>query len=689
MRKFINNNIQVFSITIWGLFFSGVIFGQVREEKNINQNWQFILPENEIDYVTLTDTSWKMISLPHTWNDKDIQSGNSVHYGTAWYKKILSSSEFRSHKRYYLRFEGVGQYAEVYFNHQFVGKHLGSYSAFVCDITGFIKPDADNILLVKVNNELNRSYPKDNFLFGIFGGIYRDVFLVKTDQVHISLTDYASNGVYVYQEEVEPKKARLKVIALVMNESSRQYRILVKNRLIDKERHTVTESQTEKVFFPGGLVPVEMELIVKNPKFWMGRQNPYLHRLETEIFINKELVDKVVQNIGIRSVEICPEKGFFLNGKPYKLYGVCRHQEWQNSGNALLPSHHKRDMEMIDDIGATSVRLAHYQQAKYMYDLADSLGLLVWAEIPFVNGYQEGADDNARQQMMELIKQNFNHPSIFTWGIHNEVIKGSRVQQPVQLTKELNILSKLLDPGRFTASVSNIWWIYDHEIHENTDLQGFNQYTGWYGGKPTELDQWIKNYHIAKADVRFSISEYGAGGNISHQSMDELTPPDPTGQFFPEGYQTYYHETTWTTIEKYPFIWASYVWNMFDFSVPEWNRGGIKGRNHKGLVTYDRKIKKDAYYWYKANWSEEPVLHLVGKRNNVIETNKIIFKVYCNFAVPGLYINGQNYGAMNPGINRVQYISPEIELEKGEYTIEVRTKDQDNGLVDSFRLTVR
>ena len=647
-------------------------------------DWKFVLVEKE--NVSPASTSWKDIKIPHTWNDKDIQSGDKVHYGTALYKRDFILEKAVANKQYFLRFEGVGQYAELYVNDKYVGEHLGSYSAFVFNITRFLINDTTNSILVKVNNELANSYPKDNFLFGIYGGIYRGVSLIITNDLHISLTDHASSGVYVHQEDISTADASLEIVTKLKNEGSNKQIITIRNRLFSEDARLIAESSEQKTLYPGGLIPVSSFLKVKNPHLWNGKKDPYLYRLETEIIQGGKVVDNITQPIGIRFFFIDPEKGFILNGEPYRLYGVCRHQEWQDKGNALLPEHHKRDMDLIDELGATSIRLAHYQQADYIYSLADSMGILIWAEIPFVNGYQDNADDNAMQQLTELIKQNFNHPSIFVWGLHNEVIKNNVVTKPVNLTIKLQNLAKELDPSRYTVAVSNIWWVFDHPIHQLADLQGFNQYTGWYGGKPSELNNWINNYHNSKPDIRVSVSEYGAGGNIFHQTNDVSTVPNPTGQFFPETYQTYYHEVTYSAIENAPFIWSSYVWNMFDFSVPEWNRGGIKGRNHKGLVTYDRKIKKDAYYWYKANWSEEHVLYLTGRRNNSQDTKIRTFTAYCNFGIPELFINGKNYGKMTVGINPVQYVSSDIPLAHGENKIEIVVVYNDSTYRDEYVL---
>jgi beta-galactosidase len=661
---------------------------QSREVYSLNDGWEYTLNDLDIENVNTADIHWDEVGIPHTWNDKDIQSGEKVNYGTAWYQGDLRIDGDISDKEYFIRFEGVGQYAELYINSKYVGEHLGSYSAFAFNITNFLLGDTINRIQVKVNNELNDSYPKDNFLFGIYGGIYRDVNLIITDKVHIGITDHASSGIYIHPKEINSNEAILKVTSMLKNDGKNKQLITLIHSLIGENDEIVAEVRKEELLYPGGLVPVSAVLKVDKPRLWNGRKDPFLYRLQTRVMLEGRVLDEITQNYGIRYFDVDPEKGFILNGEPYRLYGVCRHQEWQDLGNALLPKHHRIDMQLIDELGATSIRLAHYQQAEYIYALADSLGILVWAEIPFVNGYKENADGNAKQQMAELIKQNFNHPSIFVWGVHNEVIKGEVVQPPVYLTRELHNLSKVLDPNRYTVAVSNIWWVYDHPIHENTDLQGFNQYTGWYGGKPSELKKWIDNYHEVKPDIRFSVSEYGAGGNINHQSSDITTVPKPTGQFFPEAYHTYYHETTWTAIASSPFIWASYVWNMFDFSVPEWDRGGIKGRNHKGLITYNRKTRKDAFYWYKANWSDEAVLYLCGHRNNKVTSNTLTFKAYCNFGTPVLLIEGVSYGKMQNGINPIQYILDDIILEKGEYIIEVRASSDDLQYKNGFILEI-
>ena len=675
-------------VAIMIIFMPLIVLSQSRQHLLLNDNWSFLQGEQSVNFVFSDGFSGITVDLPHTWNNKDIQSGDKVNYGTAWYKKTFEH-DIQENSQYFLRFEGAGQHATLFVNGKYVGEHLGSYSAFAFNITSFLDKEGSKILALRVNNELNLSYPKDNFLFGIFGGIYRNVELIITGDIHISVTDHASSGVYIYPETTDRNFARLSIKTLVENNGDRKQDVKVFNSLLNRDGDIVATESTGITIFPGGPTPVVGDLEISHPRFWNGLKDPYLYKLRTDVTIDGKVVDQITQNYGIRSFRIDPDTGFILNGETYRLYGVCRHQEWQDLGNALKPEHHRTDMELIREIGASSIRLAHYQQAEYIYALADSIGFLVWAEIPFVNGYLEGADGNALQQMTELIKQNFNHPSIFTWGVHNEVIKGEEVNRPVNLTRELHLLSKDLDPFRYTVSVSNIWWVYDHPVHENTDLQGFNQYTGWYGGKVEDLGRWIDKYRTSRPDVRFSISEYGAGANIAHQSMNDTTVPDPTGQFFPEGYQVHYHETAWAAIARSPFIWASYIWNMFDFSVPEWDRGGIRGRNHKGLVTYDRKVKKDAFYWYKANWSEEEVLYLQGRRNDTIVRSQLQFKAYCNFGVPEFFVDGISLGLMKPGINHVQFVSETLDLEPGSHLIEITADHNEMRCRDAFELFIK
>ncbi len=660
-----------------------------RSELNLNQGWFFFNDRDNMEIAPEEDLKWEQIDLPHTWNNKDVQSGRKVNYGTSWYKRALPEADGLDGSRAFLKFNGVGQYAAIYVNGKFAGEHLGSYSAFSIDVTRFLKASG-NELKVKVNNEIQLSYPRNNFLFGIFGGIYRDVSLIVTQPVHFSLDDVGSNGLYIQQRNVSAKHADITSTTVLSNSTDFPAHAVLQIRLLDKAGREVAQKSERLTVNPGGDQRFSTDLSVSQPRLWNGIPDPYLYTIEATLLVDGEPVDQIRDRIGFRSFEIDHEKGFILNGKPYRLYGVNRHQEWQDLGNALTRKEHKADMDMIAEMGATSIRLAHYQQDQYMYDLADEMGFLIWAEIPFVHGYHPGADGNALQQLEELIKQSYNHPSIFVWGLHNEVVEGRKheMMPQVNLTKRLHLLAKQLDPDRLTVTVGNRITSYDIPIHNAADLQGFNNYQGWYGSKVEALDGWLKTTHSQKPHMKISISEYGAGGNPAQQSRDDITQPPALGQFFPEGYQTRYHEVAWTTIEKHPAIWGSYVWNMFDFAVPMWNRGGIAGRNHKGLVSYDRKARKDAFYWYKANWSKEPVLHLVGKRNVRAPVGTLTIKAYSNIGAPTLRLNGATVGEMGPGINSKQFLM-EVDLVQGDNRLEITADSNGTALSDTYTINAQ
>lgn len=654
--------------------------------RQINNDWEFIKTDFEKDFNSGKHL-WEKVNLPHTWNNRDAQTGEGFYRGTAWYQKSLTLNENFADKRIFLRFEGVGHIADVYVNGKFIGNHKGSYAAFCFEITKAVTFDSDNKILVRVNNEAQPDIiPQNHFLFTIFGGIYRPVSLIITEKLNITPTDYASAGIFISQENVSKESAQISLKTKLENKYSGKKSVEIKTIIRDKFGSNVTEAIMDVDVNPIGILEVEQKLTVQNPHLWQGRKDPYLYKVVTQLILEGNIIDEVVQPLGIRYFRIDTEKGFFLNGEPYRLYGVTRHQEWQDYGNALSNEQHKTDMDLIYEIGATSIRLAHYQQSDYIYSLADSMGFVIWAEIPFVNSWSGEESENVKQQLIELIRQNYNHPSIFIWGLHNEIHNKPDNDYPTQLTKTLNNIAKSEDPDRYTVSVSNIWWILKDPIHYNADLQGFNQYSGWYGDKPTDIEKWIVNTKKNYPDIPFCVSEYGAGANLDHQSND-LTPPDPKSPFFPEGYQTYYHEVKWSIFEKYNFIWSTYLWNMFDFTCPLWERGGTKGRNHKGIMTYDRKIKKDAFYWYKANWSDEPVLYITARRFNKRDTEKSNFTVYCNFGEPILEVNGKVIEGRKIGRTSVHFVWENVELKNGENNIKAFAVKDGKTLVDAYKIS--
>ena len=396
----------------------------------------------------------------------------------------------------------------------------------------------------------------------------------------------------------------------------------------------------------------------------------------------KEL-DAVKQPLGVRKVEINGGQNVLLNGKPYPMYGVCRHQDREGFGSALSFVQHKEDMLMIKEMGATTIRLAHYQQSSEVYSLADTLGFLTWAEIPFVNRVSYYENDNAKQQMTELVKQNINHPSIYIWGVHNEVYSKTADEQVPVLSRELNDIAKTLDPDRYTVAVTG-YNVVDRQENLSTDVQGINHYFGWYGGKIEDLGPWAKKVQQDFPGYKIMLSEYGADGNMDI-GQEELKMPDNvvSGKSFPENYQTETHIQQWAAIQQNPIIVASYVWNMFEFAVPAWNRGGVNARNLKGLVSFDRKRKKDSFYWYKANWNPEPMIYLANRRDNERTKAQSKVQVFSNLKDVKLEVNGKSYTAKQ-GVNDKHWVVEQADLKQGQNTIVAIGKDGSKELRDEM-----
>lgn len=405
---------------------------------------------------------------------------------------------------------------------------------------------------------------------------------------------------------------------------------------------------------------------MKKPHLWQGRKDPYLYKVVTRLIQDDRVVDEMVQPLGLRHYEIVAGKGFFLNGEKYPMYGVTRHQDWWGLGSALSNKEHDTDLAMIMDIGATTVRFAHYQQSDYIYSKCDSLGLIIWAEIPFVNRVTGQERENAHSQLRELIRQSFNHPSIYAWGLHNEVYEPH--EYTAMLTRELHELAKTEDPDRYTAAV-NGYGHAEHPVNFNSDIQGMNRYFGWYEKKIQDIKPWVEELEKKYPEQILMLTEYGAGGVVTHQTEQLAESGNPWGQFYPETFETKLHEYQWSVIAEHPYIIASYFWNMFDFAVPTRVGGCIPARNMKGLVTFDRKIKKDAYYFYKANWSRDPVVYLTERRYINRERKNTHVTVYSNVGIPKVYLNGKELTTMHQGYTQIHYVF-DATLDMGRNVVE-------------------
>ena len=639
-----------------------------RKVESFNSGWSFKKAPAEKELAINApkwDKGWSEVEIPHTWNAKDMQvQANSFYEGAAYYKKQYFFPAELKDKRVFLRFEGVGSCAEVFVNGMLATSHKGGYSAFACEISPLLKVGEENEIIVKADNKSRPDViPVNHNLFGVYGGIYRPVWLVVTEPCNISVTDCASPGVYVTQKNVSKKQADVKVKVKLDNGTLQPVPVTLQNTIYDQEgKQVATHSQSFELSAQGEQA-YESSFTIKKPTLWQGRENPYLYKVVSRLIKDGQVIDEMVQPLGLRKYEIVAGKGFYLNGEKYPMHGVTRHQDWWGLGSALKNENHDFDLATIMDVGATTVRFAHYQQSDYLYSRCDSLGLIIWAEIPFVNRVTGQEAENCRNQLREMIRQSFNHPSIYVWGLHNEVYQPH--QYTKELTQSLHDLAKTEDPDRYTVSV-NGYGHMEHPVNLVADIQGMNRYFGWYEKKIQDIKPWVENLEKEYPHQKLMLTEYGADANLNHQTEYLGDALNWTKEFYPETFATKTHEYQWSVIAAHPYIIASYLWNTFDFCAPMWVRGGVPARNMKGLVTFDRKIKKDSYFWYKANWSKEPVLYLTQRRNWDREKKETSVTVYSNIGTPKVYLNGKELTGIREGYTPVHYIIDNITLDMGK-----------------------
>lgn len=637
---------------------------EAREVTPFNNGWEFKkgpFPTDAMQTAARWNADWEQVNVPHTWNADDMQKKtNNFYAGVAYYRKHYVFPESLEGKRLFLRFEGVGACAEVYVNGYLVGTHKGAYSAFVCEIGSQVRLGEENEIVVKADNAARPDViPVNHALFGVYGGIYRPVWLIVTEPCNIVVNDCASPGVYITQKNVSKQSADVSVRVKLDNATLAPAALELENAIYTREGKLVKVHRQSFELTPQGVQSYVSDFKISHPHLWQGREDPYLYKVVSRLKQDGQVIDEVIQPLGLRKYEAVAGKGFFLNGKKYPMYGVTRHQDWWGMGSALTNREHDFDLEQIMEVGATTVRFAHYQQSDYIYSRCDTLGLIIWAEIPFVNRVTGQEWDNVHQQMRELIRQSFNHPSIYVWGIHNEVYHPHGYT--AALTQSVHDLCKLEDPDRYTVAV-NGYGHAEHPVNGNTDIQGMNRYFGWYEKKIQDIKPWIEKMEKEYPWQRLMLTEYGADANIEHQTELLGDALNWGSDFYPETFQTKTHEYQWGVISQHPYILASYLWNMFDFAVPQWKRGGVDARNMKGLITFDRKIRKDAFYWYKANWSKEPVLYLTQRRNTERERRETSVTVYSNLGTPRVFLNGRELDGVRKGYTDVHYIFDQVTL---------------------------
>lgn len=621
-----------------------------------------------------TDVSKKAVKtpvvLPHTWNAEYLQGTLAYNRETMVYQYQLDMPFDIKTKRVFIYFEGVNSVANVLVNTKFVGEHKGGYTAFCFEITTFLKPDTVNDLDVWVSNAYRQDVLPLSGDFVVYGGIHRPCHLIITDKNCISPLDYASPGVYIKPVEVTADRVKFDLISK-LSFTGNKNNLEIQTRLLDNTGKLVL-SKTDKI--SEETVNQSFELI--NPILWNGRKNPYLYTAEVRLIQNGVEIDKVVQKTGFRYFNVDADKGFILNGNYLNLYGFCRHEEIKGKGSALSAGDVRHDMQLINEIGATSMRLTHYPHTDLIYDLCDETGVILWTEIPFCGpggftgtGYinSPALNQHLKTTLIELIRQKYNHPSVCFWGLFNEIL--TNYDSPVPILSELNNLAKTEDKSRLTAFAT----CFEQKCYlETADLVAWNKYFGWYQAKANEAGVFFDQMKSEAGGKPVGVSEYGAGASIFHH-QNPIMQPKPGGSFHPEEWQTLVHEGNWEAFSTRPYLWGKYIWVFADFQSNIRSEGDTPGINDKGLVTHDHNTKKDAFYFYKANWNPEPMLYISNRRFTQRENNLTDIKAFSNLSSATLYVNSKKIGQQNKDkLNRI--IWKNVMLQKGSNEIKIKGK---------------
>ena len=613
----------------------------MRNVLNINKNWRFLKGEGEnaaemlhsIEAVNgfLNHFSEKRenVNLPHTWNGMDGQDGGNDYFrGSCCYVKQIKKAELPEGERKYLEICGASSSATVYVNGQKLASHDGGYSTWRVDMTDVL--EEENQLVIVVDNAANEHVYPQTADFTFYGGLYRNVNIIAVPESHFDLDYYGTPGIKV-TPEVKEKDAIVEVEVFLTGKKENQK---IRYAIYDVNKNLIAMNVTSEA---------KASLEIESVHRWHGRKDPYLYTAVADLMEDDVVLDSVTTRFGCRTFEIHPENGFILNGEEYPLRGVSRHQDRWEIGNALLKEHHDEDMELICEMGANTIRLAHYQHDQYFYDLCDEKGMIIWAEIPYISRHMPDGNENTISQMKELIVQNYNHPSIVVWGLSNEItMDGAKDPDMIQNHRVLNDLVHNMDKTRPTVIACLSTCGIDEEYVHIPDVVSYNHYFGWYGGNVADNGPWFDNFHAKYPNTPIGVSEYGCEALNWHTS-------NPRQGDYTEEYQAYYHEELIKQLFTRKYIWATHVWNMFDFGADARAEGGENGQNHKGLITIDRKYKKDAFYAYKAWLSDEPFVHLCGKRyvDRVEDVTKVT--VYSNLPEVELFVNGESLGKKESG----------------------------------------
>ena len=636
----------------------------MREIISLNENWTLSFPKG--DHVT------EQVNLPHTWNAVDGNDGNGSYLRTTgvYTRTFEQPKQPREGGRTYVEVLAAALSATVKVNGTVATTHEGGFSIFRADVTDLCH-EGENELTIEVSNEDTPSMYPSSADFTFYGGLYRGVNLISVPNAHFDLDYYGGPGMMVTPVPTEDGGANFTIKSFVTNPADD---LTVMYSIEDCFGREVASAVR-------GSADTEVTIYVPDAQLW-SMDEPNLYTVVATLQRNNEEVDEIAANVGVRSFKVTPDEGFSINGVPTPLRGVSRHQDRVFEGNALTAEEHYDDAMLIKELGANTIRLAHYQHSQDFYDACDEIGFAVWAEIPFISVFKkgEGAHKHVMEEMKELIIQNYNHPSIMFWGISNEILIGGISQELVDTHHDLEKLCKELDPTRLTTIAHVSTTPVNGPMHHITDLESYNHYFGWYGGKMEQNGPWLDKFHAEHPDICIGISEYGTEGIINWHSND------PQCKDYTEEYQALYHEHLAQVFEDRPWVWATHCWNMFDFGCAARNEGGVAGRNNKGLMTIDRKTKKDSYFVYQAYWSKQPMVHIAGRRHaqRAGETTEI--KVYSNQDTVVLYVNGKEAGqqtahrvfkfnvALEEGFNTILAVAGDV---KDSITLEKVEKEPD------------
>lgn len=623
---------------------------------SLNRNWLFEKPESAPEQV----------DIPHCWNRLDGQNGGNNYFrGLCSYSREEEVSLIEG-ERAFVEFEGANSIATLTVNGTEIGTHRGGYSTFRFEITDALKAEGKNSIRLDVDNShVEDVYPlMADFTF--MGGMYRDARLLIVPASHFDLKDAGSSSLYLRQQHVSAELAEIEAESrlTLAAKSTGEYRLQLtvadsRGRLVATASSLVESAKTVSS------LSVKQKFVIENPRLWNGMEDPHCYEVTLQLFDGETLLDQRKQPLGVRTFTVLPDSGFHLNGKPLELRGVSRHQDKKDMGWALTSVEMEEDIAIMKEMGVNSIRLAHYQHNQYFYELCDREGFVVWAEIPYISmsSDTDHTGSNAKEQMIELISQNFNHPSIFMWGVQNEITIGDKQESTEEIVKMLDKLCREMDPSRLTAQAQVGHHPDDDSMNGITDLLGYNKYFGWYYDEVEEFSSWLDQFHKRFPQIPLGITEYGCEGILNYHT------DSPKRSDYTEEYQMIYHQKALAIFSERKYLWGTYVWNMFDFASDMRDEGGVKGMNNKGLVTHDRSTRKDSFYIYQARWIDSPVLHLAGKRFINRKKGKTVIHVITNEPKVELRVNGKRVAEGIPENNLVTFTG--IKVGSGLQTLSV------------------